>query len=417
MKKICLITLLAANLLFTYTQKIEFINSGELIEASKTLVKEAKYLEAIAQLEKISVNDTNYSAALLQKAVTYIAMQEWEKAIACSKTGLSNGSHLQPQFYFTLGTSYENNGQYEEALNIYDNALKEYPLDYMYHFNKAVVYAKMEEPLKTIESCKKAIDLNYYHSASHYLMGLSYRDMGKYVPALISLQTFLFLDPSSDRAGSAISVLSDLASGTVESAGNYKDQLSPDDHIYEQLELIIKSKVALNENYKTPVKKLSDPLVNQLYVLIEKLPASKDKDNFWVRNYNGFYQEIYKQDYFEPFLYLIISSVENKKIQKLVVKSISDIKKFQTWAYDKAYEIAGTRNMEFYGEHKEWNMIFYENNRLMGLGTLKGKGDNAINTGYWRYYYRNAVISAEGSFNDEGKKDGEWKYYYDDGGL
>jgi antitoxin component YwqK of YwqJK toxin-antitoxin module len=47
----------------------------------------------------------------------------------------------------------------------------------------------------------------------------------------------------------------------------------------------------------------------------------------------------------------------------------------------------------------------------------EGNYESDIKVGPWRFYHKNGKLKQEGSYNDQGKPEGEWYWYYDDGSL
>ena len=111
-----------------YSQKIPLINSGEIIEKAVELHDEGEYKEAIELYKKINRNDTNYLIALTELSMSYLADSNFEEAIKTAQEGLRIDPFNNPELYVNLGTAYDNAGQSEKSLQVYNDGIKNFPI-------------------------------------------------------------------------------------------------------------------------------------------------------------------------------------------------------------------------------------------------------------------------------------------------
>ena len=67
-------------------QQIQLINSGKVIEKAKSLYDSGDYAQAIKEFYKVPERDTNYVLMLAEAALTHIAAEQYDEALAlCEK--------------------------------------------------------------------------------------------------------------------------------------------------------------------------------------------------------------------------------------------------------------------------------------------------------------------------------------------
>lgn len=68
---------------------------------------------------------------------------------------------------------------------------------------------------------------------------------------------------------------------------------------------------------------------------------------------------------------------------------------------------------EYAQDGKDTDSKIYHDGKLVAKGLLNDRG---IEQGYWKEFYDDGQLKAEGNYTD-GKKDGYWKFYYRDGSI
>lgn len=414
MKKIFFLLLLLS--FGASAQKNALIKSGEIIEEGIKLYDNEEYELALKKYNLIDRNDTNYLWALYEKSLTYTKLEEFDEIKKTCYEGLKTPSSYMVDFCVSLGSAYDEMEQSDKAIEVYKKGLQFAPYYYLLNFNIALTYSRMEKYDSAIIYAKRAIDCNFLHASSHYLLGLMYAENEMYAQAMMPLQIFLLLENNSSRSENAVVTLSKLCQ-INEQKEQKKFSINKEDMIFDEINTIIRSKVALNEKYKTPVKKIKDPLIKQMYVLMEKLKSTNDRSNFWNRNYTNYFKNIYNEGYFLGHTYYIISGITSKAIQKEIKKEKSKIDKYEDWALVNLKKIRSDRYFYFNGKYQNVT-AWYDSKTLSSLGEVKDKeAKQPQSIGPWEFFYSNGSLFGKAEYDNNGKKIGEWKFYYSNGNI
>lgn len=410
------------------------IDSKAIIEEGIKLHDDQRYNSAIAKYMQVDRNDTNYIYALTEKSLSEMHGQDYEACVATIRQALAIGGEKNPEMYINMGTALDNLDKKEEAIAAYDEGIAIFPKNHLLYFNKAVTLYDLERYDEAIATLKKTLEINPYHPGTHLLLGTIAANEGRTVQALLSLNAFLLMEPEGDRALSALQYMDALAAGTAEEPKPKGIKLSDGDD-YEDIELIIKNKVALSSKYK--VKSDFDfPIVKQNQVLFEKLEYDKADKGFWMQFYVPFFRKLYEENKFEDYsMYMLLSST-NDKVKAAVKKHISDLKDFNDWR-DLAWSDLHNTHTEMLNGKKQEVTYYYLNGHLQFVGNSKSKGEfipvgdaevyhdtgalaavgkyeNGLRTGFWTYYNDYGVKNEMEEYS-QGKLSGKYVYYYDTG--
>ncbi len=389
------------------------IHSGKAINEGVKLHDEQKYPEAIAKYKLVSRSDTNYAWALSELALTYIMQQEYNKAIAVAKEGLSLRSSMELNFFLRLGNAYDDAKKHQEALVTFEEGLKKYPYSYQLNYEKGVSLVRQEKTAEAAQAFQRAIELNFFHVGSHRALGNLCLQNGNQAQGMLSQLTYLILDPDSENSRNSIVFLEEMTTGdakpTIQKVINSSN---PDD--FAELNRIIKSKVALNEQYAFQTK-MRYKVVKQVQVLLEKLKHNPQSSDFWMQQYGQIYTQLWSNGLFEPFTYYVLATIDEKAAQKFK-KDDSDIKKFREWAREAFRTHNNFKKITLNGSPQTYRFFFHDNSRPKAIIEKYDEKKDVL-AGYSEFYYSSGGLRSKGVYNTEGKKIGEWQYYYENGGL
>ncbi len=389
----------------------ELINSADLIDKAVKLNDEGKDSDAVELFKKVPSNDTNYYTALSEMALSYMAWKKDSIAVALCKKVIKESTVVDPAVYVTYGSSLDDAEKREEALGVFNEGLALFKNSYSLYFNKGIVELRMNKKTEAMRSFKKALVLNPYHASSYLRIGSLYLEQNKLVEALQSLEMFLLMEPGTSRSYEVITLLEKSLRGDDVAENIDLTGASGEDN-FSELEVILRSKVALNKKYKSQVK-LNYDFVKQTQVFLEKLKFNPNDQGYVMQNYVPFYTEMYKKGYFEPFIYYILSSVSNEQINKWKAKHKKEIEEFTQWATNFITDKRTNRMDSLNGEKRIVSHWYYSNASLKSIGNLKGDK----NIGYWEFYYKGGKLSSRGNFDELGNRQGKWEYFYDNGQL
>lgn len=379
----------------------ELIHSGEVIEKGIEAHDEGEYQKALNHYDKVHPSDTNYLLSIYEKSLTYNAMEEYQKAIEQCEKALSLDYH-NPEVYNTLGTALDELDKHEEALNAYDRGLTKFPYSMSLLFNKAVVFESMEDREKALNAYRELVKLNQFHASSHIRLAVMAALEDEVTQSLMSLLTYLVLEPGSGRSFNLLSYGDAIASlGSEDINSDDQDVIGSE---FKDLELIVKNRIALNEKYETP-SDLGFPIIKQAHLIMTQLSKNEaQSDGFWGQHYGPILKWVIDEDYFEEFAILISMSVDQEAVQKLVDKNIDDIREFRNNFLTEWRAIHGEYTITHEGEQLETQKWFHNDFALQAFGLENNQGQN---DGLWKYYYPTGQIETIGTFQN-GDRVGEW---------
>lgn len=397
-------------------QNVELVNSGEIMLNADFYNSIGSYSKAVNLYLKVGRNDTNYAEVLRDLAYTYNNDKEDSLCLVTARKGKELDSEFKADFYIYIGMSLKEMEKYDTAIKTFDEGIRLYPYKYSMQYQKGMTYVKMKKYPEAEACFQKAIELNPYHSPSHFQLGKCCAEQGRVVPAVLSWQFFLMLENNTERAQKVVSYLEDINSG--------ENQPDPDfqmtaheagDDCFNNITEIINSKAAFASGFKNKAK-IELKVVNMLQLILEKLRYEPNTGNFWMENYVPFFVELQKKDYFVPYVSLSLGAVAdaNPSVGKSIKKNKKKIKEFAIWAGDYLDKHPGHPERKEFGNSETLQITYYPNRVINGIGVINAIGQE---NGKWEYFHgRSGRLLSKGEYVD-GKREGEWKWYYEDGTL
>ncbi|WP_010179137.1 toxin-antitoxin system YwqK family antitoxin [Aquimarina agarilytica] len=414
MKKIILLLLLSfVSISITAQEKITDITYETISNKVVDLVEKEKYQEVIEAYNTISVNDSSYGDALISKSYYLLELKKYEEAIKETDKGLKKvKGEFRYGLYLNKGVAYESLENYKECIETYNQALKEFPKHFQLYYNRGVAFEKQKDYKNAISDFKQSIILNPYYAQSHLQLGsICYKEK-KMTQALMALNMYLVLDPDGKNSLTVLSSINTSFSRANDSKPT-GIQISKDDASFEDIDLILSNRIALNKGYKIK-NKIDLPMVKQNHVLFEQLKDYEGgNDGFWDQKYVPFYKWMIANDLFDSFVYTTMYSLEKSTYKKIVDKNTSKVRAFIRDGFTKWITLVGENNdMLFRGKQQKVSCM-YEDKKLLAIG-LRKEGKEI---GIWEVFDDHGKLNAEGAFDNEGKKTGEWKWFNKEGKL
>lgn len=391
---------------FIVAQKnIESISSKDIVKEGVALYEEEKYDEAIKLFDKVSVNDTNYSTAQYEKALTYYAKKDYSASINVIDDLLKLNIYYDNKnfLYSLLGSAYDEKGEMETSIEKFSEGLALYPKSYILYYNRALVHTKMKNHKKAIEDYKKAIECKASHSSSHYKLGLYALHQGQFTEAMLSFATYLLIDPKSSRSNEVLQLMENASNGEFEQKPEDFKWEEPED--YKQLNVFFKNKVALEKAYKVKLT-MEVSFGKQLHFLLSNLKYEKENEGFWNQTYVPILKEIYNEGKIDDLTLFCLQSSGSDKVQAKLKSKKSKLDAFITLASSKWGKHVNYKYVNFEGKFQQV-YINYADAGLSSTGLVK----NELPVGTWYYYYGNGSLKMKGYFSEAGKRTGVWEIY------
>lgn len=397
---------------------VELVNSGEILLEGDLYYALGRYSKAISLYQKVGRNDTNYALVLRDLALAYSDDKEDSLCLLTARRGMTLKSQYDADFYNLAGISLKEMEKYDSSLAVFDAGIAKYPYMYLLRYNKGMAYVKMKKYPEAQECFQKAIENNPYHALSHFMLGKTCVEQGRLVPAILSYEYYLMLEPNSrsDRSIKVVSTLEDLYAGDYQPDPDFQMTITEaGDGCFSDITELIESKVAFKDTYKNKTK-INLRMVKQFQAMLEKMHYEANTGNWWMEYYVPFFVELQKQDFLAPYAsFTLLSAADNNpSVRKSIKKNKKKIGAFAVWAGKFIKDHIRHPAKELFPQDTKLTYTFYDNNVIASAGPSDEKG---LEHGEWIFFYgRSGHVLGKGKY-EHGKRTGEWIYYYSDGTL
>lgn len=438
MNKLSLFALIimAAGVSVHAQSKLEQYDSKALMEDGYKWVRQGELVKAIEAYLKIDRNDTNYHVVLTELSYSYLNSDQPEKAVALLQDAASVPDKvLNPDQYINWGTALELiANRWQDSLGTekridsltgepldpdymimavekYSEGIERYPMYASLYYNRAVTHVNRGAYEQGMEDAKMAMQVNPFHARSHFLLGQLALEEGDVVRAMLSFYTFLMLAVDEPQALDFLATLDAFLGQSMNDLEQRGLNLGPGDN-FDEIERIVKSRVALNKNYKLK-SPLDFPVIRQVQVMLESITYKKNDDGFWMQYYVPFYEELWKEDKFRDFSLLLLVNSDNEAIQAEVKKRRSSIIELNDWITERwaSYHLEKTVMVE--GKLQTVEGHIYGREYLEAIGHLSEKTNELEGEIY--IYEPDGSMSVKGTVSPKGERTGTWTAYYSGG--
>ncbi|MFW5708181.1 MAG: tetratricopeptide repeat protein [Bacteroidota bacterium] len=385
--------------------------SEELIKEGIRLYGEGDYEKAIETYRLVHENDSNYTWMLGELALTFIQTGDYDSTVYYANKALAEPTNQRQHLLRTKGTALDQMGETDKAIETYLEAIRSYPYAYMLRFNLGVTYMQNENYPAAVEQFQHSLECNPFHASSHLLLGLIMGRQGHFTRAIMAFQTFLAIEPNSERSNEVLVWVENLCSNYQDPSMGDPIEPFTDNAVFDEVDHLLKARVVLNERYPSPIS-FDANLVKQTSMLLETLPLDSESDDFWIKMYFPFYKTIRDQDFIEPFLFTILTSTGRDEVIEYHEKRSNQKVRKDFFATGSALDrIRSKRNIEKDGQILTLAADYYEDGNLHSLGNID---ENGKEYGPWFYFYANGEPLSEGQY-EEGNREGRWTYWHDNG--
>ncbi|HET6545067.1 MAG TPA: tetratricopeptide repeat protein [Chryseolinea sp.] len=401
--------LLAAALVISvacFSQNPRFINASEIITKGKDLYDSGKYKESIAQYLTIPKRDTGYVYMLSELALSYIASEEYDKALASCEEGLAKASPFRAHFLRSQAIATDRKGDYDKAVTLFTKAIEAYPADFILLYNLGITHYNHKAYEKATNCFFKVLSINPFHPGSHLNLGRLSAGQGKKTHAMLSFGMYLGLNNNDNER---LVFMEKYLANQFEEEGSIP---SAEANAFEKLDQIIRAKIAMDKNYKSKID-IDAAIVRQYQMFFDQLEtASAAVDDRWSNYYLPIYKTLKGNEMIEPFIFHILKSASIDLVKKWPQKNSKKMDAFYNVTNVELKKKRAEITVPSLGFDKPIQAWYYDNNRLEAIGREDAQG---VRSGKWVYFKNNFERSVEGMYSNAGKKTGTWKYYNEDG--
>ena len=412
MKKLLFTIIILVGLQGNSQEKIEYIDYETVKSGIDSLSEKKEYQKIIDLIDKVNKNDSLYAPLQINKSFYLMQLKKYEEAIKITKLGLesSNRDHSM-SFYINQSRSYFYLNDTANAIKTLNIGLKEFPKSYRLYYNIGLINYETEKYKQALEMFKISAVLNPFNEQVHLKIGNICYKQHQTAQALMCFNMYLMLNPDGEGAFEVLNSLNKLLG--VENTNVKIDNLnlSKDDDSFEEIDLILDNRIALNSDYEVN-NEIQIAFVKQNHALLQTLNSYEGNEGFWDLKYVPIFKWISQNNYFDKFVYTTNFSIENPTYKKVVNKHRDEVVEFYQLIRDKIAQVYAENDILLDGK-KQSKSFIYTDNRLDGIGTMKD--EKLINN--WEFFNSDGKLIAQGEFDSEGKRIGKWTWIYTNGKI
>jgi tetratricopeptide (TPR) repeat protein len=298
------------------------IQEKSLIQEGINAYKRGHYQEAVNKYQEILNSNPNNVRAIYELALTYSAMNQHEKSL---EAGMQAMQYQWPELnkvYLLVGTELDYLEKQSDAIDLYEDAIKRYPTDYLLYYNIGITRLSRGEIEKAKTAFKSSVTLRPSHASSHMALAQSFLKERNKIPALFAYCRFLTLEPSGDRADSVRKSVISIISGNVKTDPDNSNQINimvnpnepKTEGDFEGLNFFI----SLNSALKLSMMKDNRSVHNRTIDIFEGIfsmageDTSKENNTGFVwQYYVPYFSELNKKNFTGAFIDYAILDIKN----------------------------------------------------------------------------------------------------------
>jgi len=390
------------------------VSATVLVKEGVALHDEGKYDEAIARYRQVLPGDSTYAQAQAELALSLMMAGKYQESAEIARRAQLLDP-FEPQNFATLADDYEGLKQLPESRQTYAASLKLFPYSENLWLNQGIMELNQHQLGPALASLERAVVLRPGKGSGHRLLGKAAAQQGQLAHTMISLLTFLAIEPLGERSHDVLVDLERLSQGVpIVEAADQVPAVAPN-AAFEELDQLLAAKVALTPGYTSKVK-FQAAIVKQLQLLVEKFPVDADPaSDFWVRAYAPLVKALQQGDNLTAFTYLILQSADDKAAQQWVKANKTRLEKLSQAI---SGPLLSLRDRQPLAGASAPVPAWYDGGLLeaLGSGQRDAKGD-VEPTGNWVLIGKDGSIEQRGAFDANHKRTGQWQQLRPDGSV
>ncbi|MGD2250804.1 MAG: tetratricopeptide repeat protein [Candidatus Methanofastidiosia archaeon] len=164
-----------------------------------SLFDEGKYKDILKEVEKIDRKSEKNETILSWKGVALVGLQKYEEALQVFDGALKINPE-NAEAWYNKGVALGNLGKYEEEITCYDEALRINPQDAKAWYNKGVALGNLGKYEETIICYDEALRINPQYAKAWYNKGVALGNLGKYEEEITCYDEALRINPQYAKA-------------------------------------------------------------------------------------------------------------------------------------------------------------------------------------------------------------------------
>jgi tetratricopeptide (TPR) repeat protein len=340
MKRVIIILLMIP--LLSHSQKRD--EAEDQVEKGIALYDQGKYYDALELHENALKLDKDNLFALTEMAMTFSAIQKYDKAIEVCKLAIStHPKDNMGNIYVTYANSLDHLGQVDKSLKMFDEGLKKFPDYCPLLFNKGITLANAKRTDKAVELFQSATKCNPAHISSYN--ALAVLSLDNKIPAILAFSRYLVLDNQTARAKGNYNSLLKLMSSGVSKEGDKAVTISIDratlestkdkkaENNFSSTDMVLSMVGAKDYDDKNKDKTDCQKFIDKFETLCLSMSETKkgNKGYFW-EYLAPYFIEMESKKLVEPFAYIVFLPSQSSDVLKYHQDHANDIQKFNDWS-------------------------------------------------------------------------------------
>lgn len=383
-----------------------------MLKETWTLLENKDTTAALERLARVNQNDTLYELALLSSIRILNASNDHEAAERLLHTGINFKGEKRSNFMTTHAATLYDMERYDECIAAADSVISEFPGLFRPHHLKAISLNKKGEKKLAFEQAMANAKRFPYQRDTHILLASIAAGEGKVTQSALACMMAQIVRFDDETANNVLGYYDGVLGGSLELEPDGYDLTVAGDHL-DELDQLIKSKVAMNSKYKVKPD-LDYPMCRQSHLLFSEVAKlDMEEQGFYVNFYGPLAKAIMDNGLFEGYIYHCLSSSTLPKVKAVGTKNKSKVDAFRA----RISNLTEERFCVFPepGSTEELFHVFNGNSEFVGAGPTDATRTRSL--GEWTFYHPNGKTMSTGRFNEDGEKNGAWTYWYTNGNL
>ena len=309
----------------------------KFIEEGIQLYDKGDFAGALARYREALNMDEMSPLANYEIALTYIALKDYEKAIAHCENVIKGESTFIDRAYVIYGSALDLKGEPRKAINLYTKAINEFPENHLLHYNLAYTCYNLKDYKQAEDAVIKSLLINPGHASSHLLLGYVMDAQGSRIKTLLPLYNFLLLEPEGQRAKAAHELLISMLQKGVKIDSDNSTAIALENNgeqdEFRAADLMISLLNVSNnteENKKKSERELFYENTRSFFTILGEL--KQDNKGFWWNFYVDFYYAMARDSTnVETFSYYISQTNGDEKVREWLANNKDRYERFSKW--------------------------------------------------------------------------------------
>ena len=294
------------------------------------------YEGAVELYKNALIINPNSPLANYEIASSYLALKNYQNAIAYSNNVIAANSDYVDQAYIIKGTALDLSGKPKEAVKVYKEGIKKHNTNHLLYYNLALTSSKSEEYSEAADALMKGLQINPAHASSHLLLGNIMAVQNHRVKSILALYNFLLLEPKSKRATPAYNLLEAQIKKGVKKENEKSVTITlpgknDDDEFYTaelMLGLLEASKNNEANKNKTAMELFAQNS-NSFFSILGEM--KKNNHGFWWDFYVDYFYDLSQNKHTEAFCHYISQLSKPDVYNAWFADNLPKLEAFSTW--------------------------------------------------------------------------------------